>query len=86
MYLDGRRKEIIRWVEQGLNDREIADRCRVSRSTVRYWRERNGIERPVKTDASQNNQQAIQPKPTLASESTIRDGFDDEDAAITLRQ
>ncbi len=48
MYLDGSRQQIIEWIEQGLNDREIAERLRVSRSTVRYWRERNGIERPAK--------------------------------------
>ena len=56
MYLDGSRKEIIRWVEQGLNDREIADRLRVSRSGVRYWRERNGVTRPEKPKASQTPQ------------------------------
>jgi len=49
MYLDGSRQQIIKWIEQGLNDREIAERLRVSRSTVRYWRERNDIERPTKT-------------------------------------
>jgi transposase len=48
MYLDGIRKDIVAWVEQGSNDREIAERCRVSRSTVRYWRERNGVVRPSK--------------------------------------
>jgi transposase len=48
MYLDGIRKDIVAWVEQGLNDREIAERCRVSRSTVRYWRERNGVVTPSK--------------------------------------
>lgn len=52
MYLDGMRKQIVAWVEQGLNDREIAERCRVSRSTVRYWRERNGVVRPAKNEAS----------------------------------
>jgi transposase len=52
MYLDGMRKEIITWVQQGLNDQEIADRCRVSRSTVRYWRERNGVLRPAKAKDS----------------------------------
>ena len=46
MYLDGSRKNIIAWVEQGLSDQAIADRLRVSRSTVRYWRERNGVTRP----------------------------------------
>jgi len=52
MYLDGRRREIIAWVQQGVNDREIADRCRVSRSTVRYWRERNGVTRPAQDHAT----------------------------------
>jgi len=56
MYLDGRRKEIIAWVAQGLNDREIAERCRVSPSTVRYWRERNGVLKPAKTEASPSKQ------------------------------
>ncbi|HVK05625.1 MAG TPA: helix-turn-helix domain-containing protein [Armatimonadaceae bacterium] len=46
MYLDGSRKNILAWVEQGLSDQAIADRLRVSRSTVRYWRERNGVTRP----------------------------------------
>jgi transposase len=45
MYLDGYRKQIIAWVEQGLSDQAIAERVRVSRSTVRYWRERNGVTR-----------------------------------------
>jgi transposase len=48
VYLDGWRKEILAWVKEGLSDREIAERCRVSRSTVRYWRERSGVERPPK--------------------------------------
>jgi hypothetical protein len=48
MYLDGYRKEILAWVKEGLSDRAIAERCRVSRSTVRYWRERNGVERPLR--------------------------------------
>ena len=48
MYLDGSRQQIIKWVQQGLNDREIAERLNVSRSTVRYWRERNGVTRPSK--------------------------------------
>lgn len=56
MYLDGQRKEIIAWVQQGLNDREIAEHCRVSPSTVRYWRERNGVIRPAKTKVSPNSQ------------------------------
>jgi transposase len=52
MYLDGMRKEIVLWVQQGLSDQKIAERCRVSRSTVRYWRERNGVVRPAKTKIS----------------------------------
>ena len=46
MYLDGSREKIIAWVQEGLSDRVIAERVRVSPSTVRYWRERNGIVRP----------------------------------------
>ena len=46
MYLDGSRDRINAWVRVGLSDPAIADRVRVSRSTVRYWRERNGIVRP----------------------------------------
>jgi transposase len=68
MYLDGMRKDIIAWVQQGLNDREIADRCRVSRSGVRYWRERNGVERPAKNEASESPQ-----KGTVKDKATSRD-------------
>jgi transposase len=46
MYLDSRRDAIIIWVGEGLSDREIAERVRVSPSTVRYWRERHGVKRP----------------------------------------
>lgn len=46
MYLDGYRNAIIAWVREGLSDRRIAERVRVSPSTVRYWRERNGVIRP----------------------------------------
>ena len=46
MYLDGYRQQIIAWVREGLSDRAIAERVRVSPSTVRYWRERNGVVRP----------------------------------------
>jgi hypothetical protein len=46
MYLDGYREKIVAWVQEGLSDRAIAERVRVSPSTVRYWRERNGIIRP----------------------------------------
>lgn len=45
MYLDGSRQQIIDWVKQGLSDRMIAEQLRVSPSTVRYWRERNGVTR-----------------------------------------
>lgn len=45
MYLDGSRKQIITWVAEGVSDAKIAERLRVSRSTVRYWRERNGVTR-----------------------------------------
>ena len=72
MYLDGSRTEIIRWVEQGVNDGEIADRLRVSRSTVRYWRQRNGVVRPEKPKASksaktsaQTNSRSEKPKKQL---------------------
>jgi transposase len=46
MYLDGQRESIVAWVAEGLSDREIAERVRVSPSTVRYWREKNGVNRP----------------------------------------
>ena len=46
MYLDGYREKIVAWVQEGLSDRAIAERVRVSPSTVRYWRERNGVIRP----------------------------------------
>jgi transposase len=46
MYLDGSREKIVAWVQEGLSDRAIAERVRVSPSTVRYWRERNGVIRP----------------------------------------
>src|SRR5262249_6706425 len=46
MYLDGARQKIIAWVQEGLSDRAIAEQMRVSPSTVRYWRERNGVTRP----------------------------------------
>jgi len=52
MYLDGYRPQIIAWVAEGLSDRVIAARVRVSPSTVRYWRERNGVTRPPKKVAS----------------------------------
>ena len=48
MYLDGQRESIVAWVSEGLSDRKIAERVRVSPSTVRYWRERNGIKRPTR--------------------------------------
>lgn len=46
MYLDGSRQNIIAWVRDGFSDRSIAERLRVSTSTVRYWRVRNGVDRP----------------------------------------
>jgi O-acetyl-ADP-ribose deacetylase (regulator of RNase III) len=46
MYLDGYRQQIIGWVLDGFSDRAIADKVNVSPSTVRYWRERNGVDRP----------------------------------------
>ena len=52
MYLDGYRPQIIAWVAQRLSDRTIAERVRVSPSTVRYWRERNGVNRPARPSAS----------------------------------
>ena len=48
MYLDRYRGQILLWVQEGLSDRVIAERVRVSPSTVRYWRERNGVTRPAK--------------------------------------
>lgn len=48
MYLDRYRDQIRQWVQEGLSDRAIAERTRVSASTVRYWRERNGVVRPAK--------------------------------------
>jgi transposase len=58
MYLDGSRKQIIAWVAEGVSDARIAERLRVSASTVRYWRERNGVVRPprgtAKSSASSN--------------------------------
>jgi hypothetical protein len=48
VYLDRYRDDLLLWVQQGASDQVIADRVRVSPSTVRYWRERNNIARPVK--------------------------------------
>ena len=48
MFLDRYRGQIVLWVQEGHSDREIAERVRVSPSTVRYWRERNGVIRPTK--------------------------------------
>ena len=45
MYLDRHRESIVAWVKEGLSDAVIAERVRVSPSTVRYWRERNGVKR-----------------------------------------
>jgi len=58
MYLDGYREKIVTWVREGLSDRVIAERVRVSPSTVRYWRERNGIARPPKDAESSRRQSA----------------------------
>jgi len=60
MYLDGYREKILAWVQEGLSDRVIAELVRVSPSTVRYWRERNGVTQPrrdggtscIRSDAS----------------------------------
>jgi hypothetical protein len=52
MCLDGYREQIALWVREGLSDKSIAERVRVSPSTVRYWRGRNGIKRPAKIRAS----------------------------------
>lgn len=57
MYLDGYRKEILLWVQQGLSDQTIAERVRVSRSTVRYWRERNGVSRPARKKKPQRKKE-----------------------------
>jgi transposase len=56
MYLDGHKDKIIEWVGEGLSDRAIAERARVSPSTVRYWRERNGITRPPRSGESRRRQ------------------------------
>lgn len=53
MYLDGARQKIIDWVKEGLSDRIIAERLRVSPSTVRYWRDRNGVTRENQTKGSE---------------------------------
>ncbi len=52
MYLDRYRQGIVAWVREGLSDRAIAERVRVSPSTVRYWRERNGVARPPRDAGS----------------------------------
>ena len=52
MYLDGYPKEILAWVREGLSDRAIAERVRVSPSTVRYGRQRNGVSRPPREGAT----------------------------------
>ena len=58
MYLDGYREKILAWVREGLSDRGIAERVRVSSSTVRYWRERNGIARRPSGTPSPGSQSA----------------------------
>lgn len=67
MYLDGCRQQIIAWVAQGLSDRTIAERVRVSPSTVRYWCERNGVTRPPKQAASKRVKKEIVPYERTAS-------------------
>lgn len=62
MYLDGSRKQILKWVQEGVSDGQIAERLRVSRTTVRYWRERNGVVRPPRA-----SRQAAAPDPSPAS-------------------
>ena len=56
MYLDGYREKIIAWVQEGLSDRAIAELVRVSPSTVRYWRERNGVLRPPRGAGTEHTQ------------------------------
>ena len=72
MYLDGRKKQIIRWVGEGLSDRVIAERVRVSPSTVRYWRERNGIARPARDGVKARQSTVSRPKPGRESEPVER--------------
>jgi transposase len=59
MYLDRYRQKIIDWVNEGLSDRSIAEHTRVSPSTVRYWRERNGIVRIPKVKKSSGSQDKL---------------------------
>ena len=47
MYLDALRSKIVDWVAEGLSDRVIGEYLRVSASTVRTWREKNGVVRTV---------------------------------------
>ena len=62
MYLDRHRNSIVVWVAEGLSDREIAERIRVSPSTVRYWRQRNGVERPPReTELQRHGAEATEP-------------------------
>ena len=53
MYLDGSRSKIIDWVAEGLSDRAIGEYLRVSASTVRAWREKNGVVRTAVRASSQ---------------------------------
>lgn len=55
MYLDRHRESIVAWVKEGLSDAVIAGRVRVSPSTVRYWRERNGVKRPAGVRGSERS-------------------------------
>ena len=63
MYLDGHRESVLAWVSEGLSDREIAERVRVSPSTVRYWRERNNVKRAIRgTVPEQSPSDVIDPR------------------------
>ena len=55
MHLDRYRGQILLWVQEGLSDRVIAERVRVSPGTVRYWRQRNGVTRPAKPPEREND-------------------------------
>lgn len=67
MYLDGSRREIVAWVREGISDRAIAERLGVSPSTVRYWRERNGVVRPPRQKKIKGASEpgSLRPSPTI---------------------
>jgi transposase len=67
MYLDGQRAKIIAWVAEGLSDRVIAERVRVSPSTVRYWRERNGVLRTTGSKVTRRPAQSPSDQPDAVS-------------------